>query len=58
MIMWWRLRALRAERRARRAERSATLAQHLAVAAIKRLSDDALVDLRNEMGEGARYDSG
>ena len=52
----WVLRALSAEVRAQHAERRADLAEHLAVTAMRRLSDDDLLAVRAEVQEGKVHD--
>jgi hypothetical protein len=44
------VRALRGELRASKAEKRAALAERLAAAAMKRLSDDQLLELKKEIG--------
>lgn len=50
----WMVRALRAERRARSAERRARLAESVATAAMRKLPDDKLRELRDELEGGER----
>lgn len=49
-MRWWMLRAMRAELRARKAEHRAALAERVVQAAIKRMSDDELLEIRQEIG--------
>jgi hypothetical protein len=46
----WMVRALRAELWGRRQQRRAELAERVAAAAMKRLSDDELLEIRHEIG--------
>lgn len=51
-VQRWMLRALKSERRARKAERRAELAERIVSATIKRLTDEELLQVREEIRGG------
>lgn len=54
MLQRWMIRALRAERRAAREEKARHLAERVAGAAMKRLSDSELIEVRDELAGESR----